>query len=132
MLLFVNEFPFTKTLLHPYIIISFVNPSLYTVRSRYVFMPVRPSYETRCGTMTKNFDNYSIENLQVPTLVFHAKDDKLTNYEDTINAINRFPNCTFIPFETGGHLMVGHEKEIKEVVFTFTKNNCTDYIITGG
>lgn len=71
--------------------------------------------------MAKNFDNYSIESLQVPTLVFHAKDDKLANYEDTINAINRFPSCTFIPFETGGHLMVGHEKEIKEAVFNFTK-----------
>lgn len=71
--------------------------------------------------MAKSFDNYFIESLQVPTLVFHAKDDKLANYEDTINAINRFPNCTFIPFETGGHLMVGHEKEIKEAVFNFTK-----------
>ena len=69
--------------------------------------------------MAKNFDNYSIESLQVPTLVFHAKDDKLANYEDTINAINRFPNCTFIPFETGGHLMTGHSEEIKKAVSEF-------------
>lgn len=71
--------------------------------------------------MARNFDSYAIEDLQVPTLIFQAKDDKLINYADTENAVKRFPNCTFLSFENGGHLMVGHEKEIKETVFNFTK-----------
>ena len=71
--------------------------------------------------MARNFDSYPIEDLQVPTLIFQAKDDKLINYADTENAVKRFPNCTFLSFENGGHLMVGHEKEIKEAVFNFTK-----------
>lgn len=70
--------------------------------------------------MAKNYDNYRIEDLQVPTLIFHAKDDKLASYTDTEKAIKRFSNCTFIPFENGGHLMTGHGEEIKEAISKFT------------
>lgn len=69
--------------------------------------------------MARNFDSYQIESLQVPTLIFHAKDDKLASYEDTMNALSRFPTCTFISFETGGHLMVGHSGEIEKAVSEF-------------
>ena len=71
--------------------------------------------------MAKNYDDYQVENLQVPTLVFQAKDDKLINYSDTEKAIGRFPNCTFISFENGGHLMEGHGEEIKQAVSKFIK-----------
>lgn len=69
--------------------------------------------------MARNYDNYRIEDLQVPTLVFHAKDDKLASYTDTEKAVKRFPNCTFTSFESGGHLIAGHGEEIKEAVSKF-------------
>ena len=69
--------------------------------------------------MARNYDDYRIEELQVPTLVFHAKDDKLASYTDTEKAVKRFPNCSFIPFESGGHLIAGHGEEIKEAVSKF-------------
>lgn len=69
--------------------------------------------------MARNYDDYRIEELQVPTLVIHAKDDKLASYTDTEKAVKRFPNCTFIPFESGGHLIAGHGEEIKEAVSKF-------------
>lgn len=69
--------------------------------------------------MARNYDDYRIEELQVPTLVFHAKDDKLASCTDTEKAVKRFPNCTFIPFESGGHLIAGHGEEIKEAVSKF-------------
>ncbi|MDR0287735.1 MAG: alpha/beta hydrolase, partial [Clostridiales bacterium] len=72
--------------------------------------------------MAKNFDNYKIESLQIPTLIFHAKDDKLASYEQAEKAVSRFPNCTFISFETGGHLMAGNSEEIKNAVAEFIKN----------
>lgn len=72
--------------------------------------------------MARNYDDYHIEDLQVPTLVFHAKDDKLASYTDTVKAIERFPNCTFISFESGGHLMVGHGEEIKNAICDFTRS----------
>lgn len=69
--------------------------------------------------MARNFDSYNIESLQVPTLILQAKDDKLVDYTQTVEAVPRFPNCTFILFETGGHLMVGHSEEINDAVAGF-------------
>ncbi len=71
--------------------------------------------------MEKNYDDYHIEDLQVPTLVFQAKDDKLISYSETEKAVKRMPNCTFISFESGGHLMEGHREEIRKAVSKFTK-----------
>lgn len=71
--------------------------------------------------MARNYDDCRVEDLQVPTLVFHAKDDKLASYTNTEKAVKRFPNCTFIPFENGGHLMTGHGEEIKEAISKFTR-----------
>lgn len=72
--------------------------------------------------MAKNFDSYPVENLQVPTLVLQAKDDKLVNYAATEQAVGRFPDCTFVSFEDGGHLMKGHEEEVRAAVLDFTGN----------
>ena len=66
--------------------------------------------------MARNFEDYTVEDLQVPTLVFQAKDDKLASYADTARAVSRFPNCTFISLEIGGHVMAGHAEEIKRAV----------------
>lgn len=73
--------------------------------------------------MLKNYDNYPIENLQVPTLIFHAKNDKMAKYSDTENALPRFPNTTLIPFETGGHLMIGNRNKINEVLNAFMNSH---------
>ncbi len=70
--------------------------------------------------MARNFDDYKIEEMQVPTLILHAKDDKLASYKDVENALGRFQNPTFISFETGGHLMTGHSEEVKKAVLDFT------------
>lgn len=32
--------------------------------------------------MAKNFDDYTIESLSMPTLILHAKDDKVASYAD--------------------------------------------------
>ena len=71
--------------------------------------------------MARNYDSYIIEDLQVPTLILHAKDDKLASYADVEKAWDRFPNSTLVSFETGGHLMVGHEEEVKDAVMAFVK-----------
>lgn len=69
--------------------------------------------------MNKNFDQYNVENLKVPTIVFNAKDDKLAVYSRTKSSVERFPNCTFISFESGGHLMTGNENKINSELDKF-------------
>ena len=72
--------------------------------------------------MARDFGEYPIEDLQIPRLIFHAKDDKLASYADTERAVARFPNFTFISFESGGHLLTGHAEEIKEAVSDFVED----------
>ena len=73
--------------------------------------------------MARNFDAYRIENLLVPVLILHAKDDKLANYADVEKVLGRFPNCTFVSFETGGHLMAGHAREVRKAVCEFMEEH---------
>lgn len=73
--------------------------------------------------MARNFDDYKIEDIKIPTLVFQAKDDKLVNYKDTENVISRFTNHKIVLFETGGHLMRGHSDEIRNAVLSFINEN---------
>lgn len=40
--------------------------------------------------MAKTFDDYPVEKLQAPTLVFQARDDKLVNFADTEKAVAAF------------------------------------------
>lgn len=69
--------------------------------------------------MARNFGEYPVENLQVPTLILHAEDDKMADYSLAQQGAARFPNCTFISFETGGHLMSGHSAEIEQALNAF-------------
>lgn len=71
--------------------------------------------------MERNFDDYKIEDLKMPTLILHAKDDKLANYQNVAKVNHRFPNCRLVTFETGGHLMAGNGEKIKEEVATFVE-----------
>lgn len=47
---------------------------------------------------------------------------KPASYADTEKAISRFSNCTFIPFENGGHLLTDHGEEIKKAISEFIQN----------
>lgn len=73
--------------------------------------------------MARNYESYDIENLKVPVLILHAKDDKLASYESAVNASVRFPEYIFVSFEEGGHLMAGHEAEVHKAVTDFVQQN---------
>ena len=69
--------------------------------------------------MARNYDAYPVETLQVPVLILHSKDDRLASYEAAVQASIRFPDCTFLSFEDGGHLMAGHEEQVYQAVVGF-------------
>jgi pimeloyl-ACP methyl ester carboxylesterase len=69
--------------------------------------------------MAKNFADYPIEKLAVPTLILAAKDDKLVKYSDVERARPRFKSAKYVIFNDGGHLLAGHEKAVKTAVVSF-------------
>lgn len=69
--------------------------------------------------MGKNYDDYPIEELQIPTLIIGARDDRVASFSAMQEGAKRFQNHEFIPFDDGGHMLVGHEDEINQILERF-------------
>lgn len=73
--------------------------------------------------MARNYDDYPIESITCPVLILGARDDKLVDFAKTLAAAPRFPNHKLLAFDTGGHLLAGHETQVEEAL--------EDFIATG-
>ena len=73
--------------------------------------------------MERHFDDYPIEELNVPVLIMHSEDDTVASFEKVENVKHRFPNLTLITFPDGGHMMKGHSAEIDQAVNDFLNLN---------
>lgn len=71
--------------------------------------------------MVNCYEEYNLKNLQVPALMIHARDDKLADYNRAAMWAEEIPDCTFVSFETGGHLMVGNSEQIDAALTGFVK-----------
>ena len=67
--------------------------------------------------------NLPLENITTPTLVFHAKDDGLVNFEYGQYTAQHIPGAKFVPFESGGHLLVGRLNSMHNEMVSFLKEN---------
>jgi len=92
-----------------------------------IMLPVKPRkngviYDTEINNidMAINFNNYPVENLNIPILVINAKDDPMAKYKDTEIFLKRVNAQTMI-FPDGGHLLIGHD--ISEGIVNFI-NSC--------
>ncbi len=65
----------------------------------------------------------STEKLSAPTLIIHAKDDALVSYEHAENAHRKIKQSKLILFDTGGHAMISHLDEVRELVNTFVNQS---------
>ncbi len=63
--------------------------------------------------------DYPLDQIQVPTLVIHARDDRLVSFDKGQHSAARIPGAEFMVLEDGGHFMAGHAQEIQERVAAF-------------
>ena len=66
--------------------------------------------DTRLG---KRLGPYALESIRVPTLVVSARDDGFGTYAAAQFTASRIAGAKFIGFVDGGHLLVGHEAELR-------------------
>ncbi len=66
--------------------------------------------DTRLG---KSLRPDALESIRVPTLVVSARDDGFGTYAAAQYTASRIPGAKFIGFEHGGHLLVGHDAEVR-------------------
>jgi pimeloyl-ACP methyl ester carboxylesterase len=64
-------------------------------------------------------NDYNLAALGVPTLIVHTKDDQLASHEASKRAAERIPGARFVSLESGGHLMLGQTKIIRDELADF-------------
>jgi 2-hydroxy-6-oxonona-2,4-dienedioate hydrolase len=69
----------------------------------------------------QNEINLPIETINIPTIVFHSKEDGLVDFEYGQYTAQHIPNAKFVPFESGGHLLVGRLDAIHNEIMSFLR-----------
>jgi len=68
---------------------------------------------------TPELHRLPLESVTVPSLVISARDDLFNTLPAAEFAAGLIPEAKLVIFETGGHLMVGHQREVHDLVRDF-------------
>jgi pimeloyl-ACP methyl ester carboxylesterase len=60
-----------------------------------------------------------LEAVHIPTLIISARDDLFNTLPAAEYAASKIPGAELIIYETGGHLLVGHQEEVRDAVRRF-------------
>jgi pimeloyl-ACP methyl ester carboxylesterase len=86
-------------------------------------LPVKPRSDGALFDMyVSNLDinsGYPLEEITVPVLIVNAVDDPLTLYRNATSAAERIPGAKLVTIEDGGHMMLGHEEQIRSEIAAF-------------
>jgi pimeloyl-ACP methyl ester carboxylesterase len=61
----------------------------------------------------------NLEAIRVPTLIVHTKDDPLASHDASERAAERIPGARFVSLESGGHLMLGQTRRVRDELVDF-------------
>src|SRR5688572_5856189 len=64
-------------------------------------------------------NDYNLEGISVPTLIVHTKDDQLASHDASQRAAERIPGARFVSLGSGGHLMLGQTKIVRDELAGF-------------
>jgi pimeloyl-ACP methyl ester carboxylesterase len=92
------------------------------VESEESLFPVRPRKQgVLYDAYISNPDvqGYPLEQLSVPTLLIHARDDGMAAFQNAASAAERIPGAELLAIERGGHMLLGSEGLIVREVARF-------------
>jgi pimeloyl-ACP methyl ester carboxylesterase len=84
-----------------------------------LFPVMRDGYDFDACVSNADVNDYNLEAIHVPTLIVHTKDDRLASHEASKRAAERIPGARFVSLESGGHLMLGQTKIIRDELADF-------------
>jgi pimeloyl-ACP methyl ester carboxylesterase len=64
-------------------------------------------------------NRYRLESITVPTLIVHTRDDQLASHAASQRAAQRIPGARFVSLESGGHLMLGRQEQVRDELARF-------------
>ncbi|HXH93019.1 MAG TPA: alpha/beta hydrolase [Thermoanaerobaculia bacterium] len=71
------------------------------------------------SVVSTTLTRYQLEDIRVPSLVISAADDLYGTYEGGLYTAEQIHNGTFIGFGSGGHLLLGHQAEVRSQITNF-------------
>lgn len=71
------------------------------------------------SVVSSNLTRYPLEDIRVPTLVISAADDLYGTYDGSFYTAEQIHDGRFVGFATGGHLLIGHQGEVRSQVTSF-------------
>jgi 2-hydroxy-6-oxonona-2,4-dienedioate hydrolase len=74
--------------------------------------------DTRLG---KRLGPSALESVRVPTLVISARDDGFGTFAGAEYTASRIPGAKFLGFERGGHLLVGHDDDVRAAIVDWVR-----------
>jgi pimeloyl-ACP methyl ester carboxylesterase len=80
-----------------------------------LFPMSREGYNFDLYVSNADVNSCKLEAIRVPTLIVHTKDDQLASHEASKSATERIPGARFVSLESGGHMMLGQEKNLAEL-----------------
>lgn len=84
-----------------------------------LFPIMRDGYEFDACVSNVDVNRYDLEAIHVPTLIVHTKDDQLASHEASKRAAARISGARFVSLESGGHLMLGQMKIVRDELAAF-------------
>jgi pimeloyl-ACP methyl ester carboxylesterase len=96
-----------------------------------LFPVMRDGYDFDACVSNADVNNYHLEAIHVPTLIVHTKDDRLASHEASKRAAGRIPGARFVSLESGGHLMLGQTKVVRDELANFfaeSGNRCAERV----
>jgi pimeloyl-ACP methyl ester carboxylesterase len=71
------------------------------------------------AAITSRLERYELERIAAPTFVFSVADDLYGTYECARYTAAHIPNARFVGYPSGGHLWVGHQREVFAEIAAF-------------
>ena len=71
--------------------------------------------------VTSSLPRYELERIAVPTLILSVADDLYGTFDGARYSAEHIPRARFIGYPSGGHLWVGHQKEVMSEIASFLK-----------
>jgi pimeloyl-ACP methyl ester carboxylesterase len=69
--------------------------------------------------VTLTLPRYDLERIRVPTLAISVADDRFGTYDAARYTAEQIPDARFLGYPTGGHVWIGHHKEIMGEIAAF-------------
>ena len=73
------------------------------------------------ASVAASLARYELERIAVPTLVVSARDDLYGTYESAAYTAGQIPGARLVGYESGGHVWVGHHREVISLMNDFLR-----------